>query len=159
MTGVTLAVNGQARAVPADENELLLYVLRNDLDCKGVRFGCGAGHCGACMVWLDGRAVSSCDLPLWGAAGHAITTVEQLAQDPVGRIVHDAFLELQAAQCGYCINGIMMSASALLHRNDAPDAAAVQELLHRHLCRCGAHGRILAAIGLAAQRVRESKGP
>lgn len=157
MTGIALTVNGQAREVPAGENEFLLYVLRNDLDCKGVRFGCGVGHCGACMVWLDGRAVSSCDLPLWAATGGTITTVEQLARDPVGHIVRDAFLEMQAAQCGYCINGIMMSVAALLHCNDAPDAAALQDLLHRHLCRCGAHGRILAAITLAAHRVREHK--
>jgi nicotinate dehydrogenase subunit A len=151
---IELTVNGTTHSVEAEENDLLLYVLRNDLDCKGARFGCGAGHCGACMVWIDGRPVSSCDLPLWGAAGHEFTTVEHLARDPVGAVVLDAFVTLQAAQCGYCINGILMSVTALLCRTTAPGKAEVQEALHRHLCRCGAHARILKAIEAAAARLR-----
>ena len=149
-----LQVNGVSHRVQAGENDLLLYVLRNDLDCKGVRFGCGAGNCGACTVLMDGRAVQSCDMPMWGVAGRSLSTPEQLAGDPVGAVVLDAFLELQAAQCGYCINGIMMSVAALLHRTTSPTSAQLQDTLHRHLCRCGAHARILRAIEAAAARLR-----
>jgi aerobic-type carbon monoxide dehydrogenase small subunit (CoxS/CutS family) len=152
---IELHVNGSTQQVPADEREALLYVLRNDFDCKGVRFGCGVGHCGACTVWVNGRAAQSCDMPVAAAVGHRITTVEQLRDDAVGRVVLQTFVELQAAQCGYCINGILMSTAALLHRDTAPGEEQLQEMLHRHLCRCGAHTRILAAIHLAAQRVRE----
>ncbi|WP_341893340.1 2Fe-2S iron-sulfur cluster-binding protein [Variovorax sp. YR752] len=151
---IELQVNGVSHRVQAGENDLLLYVLRNDLDCKGVRFGCGAGNCGACTVSMDGRAVQSCDMPMWGVAGRALTTPEQLAGDPVGAVVLDAFLDLQAAQCGYCINGIMMSVTALLHRTTSPRSAELQDTLHRHLCRCGAHARILRAIETAAARLR-----
>lgn len=153
-----LTVNGTAHRVQADENDLLLYMLRNDLDCKGVRFGCGAGQCGACMVWMDGRPVSSCDMPMWSATGRSFTTVEHLAQDPVGAVVLDAFVTLQAAQCGYCINGILMSVTALLRRTHSPTDAELQETLHRHLCRCGAHARILKAIHAAAARLRAETG-
>lgn len=152
---IELQVNGVSRRVQAGDNDLLLYVLRNDLDCKGVRFGCGAGNCGACTVLMDGRAVQSCDMPMWGVAGRSLSTPEQLAGDPVGAVVLDAFLELQAAQCGYCINGIMMSVTALLHRTTSPTPAQLRDTLHRHLCRCGAHARILRAIEAAAARLRE----
>lgn len=149
-----LQVNGVSHRVQAGENDLLLYVLRNDLDCKGVRFGCGAGNCGACTVLMDGRAVQSCDMPMWGVAGRSLSTPEQLAGDPIGAVVLEAFLELQAAQCGYCINGIMMSVTALLQRTTSPTSAQLQDTLHRHLCRCGAHARILRAIAAAAARLR-----
>ncbi|MBD9667344.1 2Fe-2S iron-sulfur cluster binding domain-containing protein [Variovorax sp. VRV01] len=151
---IELQVNGVSHRVQAGENDLLLYVLRNDLECKGVRFGCGAGNCGACTVLMDGRAVQSCDMPMWGVAGRSLATPEQLAGDPIGAVVLDAFLELQAAQCGYCINGIMMSVTALLHRTTSPTLAQLQDTLHRHLCRCGAHARILRAIEAAAARLR-----
>ena len=156
---IELTVNGTLQRVQADENDLLLYVLRNDLDCKGVRFGCGAGQCGACMVWMDDRPVPSCDMPLWSAAGRHFTTIEHLTKDPVGAVVLDAFVTLQAAQCGYCINGILMSVTALLRRTNAPSEAEVQETLHRHLCRCGAHARILKAIEAAAARLRSETNP
>lgn len=154
-----LTVNGVVHRVQADENDLLLYVLRNDAACKGVRFGCGAGQCGACMVWMDDRPVSSCDLPMWGAAGRHFTTVEALGTDPVGAVVLEAFVTLQAAQCGYCINGILMSVTALLHRTLTPTDAEIQDTLHRHLCRCGAHARILKAIHAAAHDLRAKAAP
>lgn len=152
---IEITVNGRAQQVQADENDLLLYVLRNDLDCKGVRFGCGAGQCGACMVWMDDRPVCSCDMPMWSAAGHRFTTVEELGNDRVGAVVLEAFVTLQAAQCGYCINGILMSVTALLRQTSSPTEGEIQHALHRHLCRCGAHARILKAIHAAAERLSE----
>jgi nicotinate dehydrogenase subunit A len=110
-------------------------VLRNDLGLKGTRFGCGTGHCGACTVVMDGRPIQSCDTPLWSAEGKKITTVEGI--DPGLR---NAFLAEQAAQCGYCINGILMSASTIQSEEE------ILKVLERHLCRCGTHVRILKAI-------------
>jgi len=110
-------------------------VLRNDLGLKGTRFGCGTGHCGSCTVVMDGRPIQSCDTPLWSAAGRDITTVEGL-----GPGLREVFLQEQAAQCGYCINGILMSASTIKNEDD------ILKVLDRHLCRCGTHVRILKAI-------------
>lgn len=152
---IELQVNGRPLPVDADDNDLLLYVLRNDAGCKGARFGCGAGACGACTVWMDGRPVQSCDMPLWAADGHAFTTPEQLADDPVGAVVRDSFLAHQAAQCGYCVNGLLMSVTALLKRTTSPTPAELHETLHRHLCRCGAHARMRHAIDDAARRLRD----
>jgi len=120
-------------------------VLRNDLGLKGVRFGCGTGHCGSCTVLMDGRPIQSCDTPLWSAAGKEITTIEGLGQ---GHPLREAFLEEQAAQCGYCINGILMSASTLKN----PTEEEILEALERHLCRCGTHVRILKAIRRATRQ-------
>ena len=150
----TLSVNGAEHQVKATEHDLLLYVLRNDLDCKSARFDCGAGACGACTVWMDGRPVQSCDMPLWGVAGHEVTTAEALHKDPVGAVVLQAFVDLQAAQCGYCTNGILMSVTSLLKRTTTPTQAELDESLHRHLCRCGSQLRILRAIDRAAARLR-----
>src|SRR4051812_40099291 len=111
-----LHVNGSEHEVEASPNTPLLYILRNDLKLKGTRFGCGEGQCGACTVLLDGRPAQSCDLPLWSAPGHKITTIEGLGGAGAMHPIQDAFLAEQAAQCGYCINGIMMSAMALLER-------------------------------------------
>ena len=130
-------MNGHSREVQADPATPLVYVLRNDLGLKGVRFGCGTGHCGSCTVVVDGRAVQSCDTPLGSAAGKEITTVEGLGRD---HPLREVFLEEQAAQCGYCINGILMSASTLKSEQD------ILKVLERHLCRCGTHTRILKAI-------------
>src|SRR3954469_10956185 len=115
-----LRVNGREHDVSAEPKTPLLYILRNDLQLKGSRFGCGAGQCGACMVIIDGAAVPSCDTPLWSAAGKDITTVEGLGTPEKPHPVQQAFLDEQAAQCGYCINGIMMAAVALLRKTKNP---------------------------------------
>ena len=147
-------VNGLEREVRAEPSTPLLYILRNDLQLKGTRFGCGEGHCGACTVLLDGKPLQSCDTPLWSAAGHEVTTVEGLAKDGAPHPVQEAFIAEQAAQCGYCINGIMMSAVALLERNPDPGEAEIAAALNRNLCRCGTHVRILRAVGRAARMLR-----
>ncbi len=143
-----LRVNGRTHEVSAEPRTPLLYVLRNDLKLKGARFGCGTGQCGACMVAMDGAAVPSCDTPVWSAAGKDIVTVESERLEPL----RQSFLAEQAAQCGYCIDGIMISAFALLSKNPAPSEKQIQEALDRNLCRCGSHVRILKAIRNAAGR-------
>ena len=149
-----LKVNGADREVAAEPNTPLVYLLRNDLDLKGTRFGCGSGHCGACTVLVDGSAVQSCDTPLWSAAGREITTIEGLGSIGHPHPLQQAFLDEQAAQCGYCINGIMMSAAALLRKNRDPGDAEIATALERNLCRCGTHARILRAIRRAAAALR-----
>jgi nicotinate dehydrogenase subunit A len=143
---IELTVNGETKNVAADPETPLLYVLRNDLQLKGARFGCGTGHCGACMVIIDGKAVQSCDLPVSAAAGKAITTLEGLAANGVLHPLQQAFLDEQAAQCGYCVSGIIMSAKALLDANPQADDAAIRTALDGNLCRCGTHHRILRAV-------------
>jgi nicotinate dehydrogenase subunit A len=152
----TLRVNGRLHEVRAEPNTPLLYILRNDLKLKGTRFGCGEGQCGACTVLFDGNAVQSCDTPLWSAVDHDITTVEGLAGAD-GRLhpVQQAFVDAQAIQCGYCIDGIIMAAVALLKKNSAPSDEEITQALSRNLCRCGTHVRILRAIRAAAQVIRE----
>ncbi len=150
----TLRVNGSEHTVSAEANTPLLYILRNDLKLKGTRFGCGQGNCGACTVLFDGKAVQSCDTPLWSASGHEITTIEGLGSaDAPGRL-QQAFIDEQAVQCGYCINGIIMSAEALLRTNPAPTQAEIAHALDRNLCRCGTHVRVLRAIKRAAGDAR-----
>lgn len=151
----TLRVNGRDHTVTAEPSTPLLYVLRNDLGLKGTRFGCGAGHCGACTVLFDGNAVQSCDTPLWSAAGHDIVTIEGLGTPEAPSALQQAFIDEQAVQCGYCISGIIMSAAALLRRNPGPSDADIAAALDRNLCRCGTHVRILRAIKRAA--VAQSK--
>lgn len=148
-----LSVNGKQHTVDADGNTALLYILRNDLKLKGARFGCGAGHCGACTVLLDNKAVQSCDTPLWSAVGHEILTIEGLGDSQSPGRLQQAFIDLQAAQCGYCINGIIMAAEALLRANPNPTDAEIVAALERNLCRCGTHLRVLKAIrkAIAAQ--------
>ncbi len=152
----TLKVNGVDRQVSAEPNASLVYLLRNDLGLKGTRFGCGSGHCGACTVLVDGNAVQSCDTPLWSAVGREITTVEGLGTAERPHPLQQAFLDEQAAQCGYCISGILMSAAALLQRDRDPSDAELAAALERNLCRCGTHVRILRAIRRAASRLREA---
>ena len=149
-----LKVNGADREVAAEPNTPLVYLLRNDLDLKGTRFGCGSGHCGACTVLIDGNAVQSCDTPLWSAAGREITTIEGLGSIEHPHPLQQAFLDEQAAQCGYCSNGIMMSAAALLRKNRNPSDTEIAAALDRNLCRCGTHVRILRAIRRAAAALR-----
>ena len=146
----TLTVNGQAATVEAEGDTPLLYILRNDLKLKGARFGCGQGQCGSCAVIMDGKDVNSCDTPLWSAAGKAITTVEGIGDREQPHPLQQAFIDEQAAQCGYCITGIIMAAKALLDRTPNPDDAAIDQALERHLCRCGTHNRIRRAIRRAA---------
>lgn len=150
---ITLKVNGGEREVAAGEDTPLLYALRNDLNLKGTRFGCGAGHCGACRVLLDGHAVASCDTPLWAAQGKEITTIEGLGTPAVPHALQRAFIAEQAAQCGYCSSGIIISAAALLARNPAPSEGEVRDALDRNLCRCGTHNRIVRAVLRAAREL------
>ena len=149
MAKYTLKVNGRARTVDVDADTPLLYVLRENLALKGPRFGCGLGQCGACTVHLDGQAVRSCLLPVADVKG-AVTTLEGLGTSKKPSKLQQAFIEAQAAQCGYCINGMIMSAAALLEKNKYPSETEIREALAGNLCRCGTHQRIVAAIKRAA---------
>ena len=137
-----LTVNGSVVSVQSPPDTPLLTVLRDELGLLGARFGCGLGLCGACSVNLDGTVVASCDTPLWQAEGKSVTTVEGLTPHPVQK----ALLERQAAQCGFCISGIVVRAAALLESTPSPSRREAAAALERNLCRCGAHGRILDAI-------------
>ncbi|GIG88664.1 (2Fe-2S)-binding protein [Plantactinospora endophytica] len=141
-----LTVNGERRQVDADGDSTLLHVLREVLDLRGSRFGCGLGLCGACFVLLDGRPAPSCDVPMWSVAGRTVTTVEGLADGDEPHPVQRAFLDEQAAQCGYCVSGILVSAAALLAEQPRPDESTVAAALDRHLCRCGAQRRMIRAV-------------
>jgi nicotinate dehydrogenase subunit A len=143
---VKFVLNGKPVEVKANENTPLLYVLRNDLGLVGTRFGCGSGQCGACFVLVDGRAMASCDLPTSFVVNKSITTVEGLN----GK-VQKALLAEQAAQCGYCMTGIIISATALLARNASPSEKEVKEALDKNLCRCGSHNRVVRAVMRAAR--------
>jgi nicotinate dehydrogenase subunit A len=150
---ITLQVNGNPRTAQAEESTPLLYVLRHNFDLKGTRFGCGAAQCGTCQVLVDGVAVPACDTPLWAVEGKAVVTVEGLAGGAEGDTLHplqQAFIDEQAAQCGYCIAGILISAAALLESNPNPSEPEVRQTLDKHLCRCGSHNRIVRAVLRAA---------
>jgi nicotinate dehydrogenase subunit A len=148
---VRLRVNGIERTVAAEPETPLLAALRGPLGLSGTRFGCGANQCGACNVLLDGRAVASCDTPLWAAAGKDVTTVEGLGTPERPHSLQSAFIAEQAMQCGYCVPGILISAAALLERNPDPTEAEVRAALDRNLCRCGAHNRMVRAVLRAAK--------
>ena len=154
---ITLLVNGRTREVGADPETPLLYALRNDLGLIGTRYGCGLGQCGACTVIIDGKPVQSCDVPVSAVAGKSITTVESLATDGHLHALQQAFVDEQAAQCGYCASGILMSAKALLDTNPDPSDADIRAALDGNLCRCGTHVRILKAIKRAAKELRGAK--
>jgi nicotinate dehydrogenase subunit A len=148
---VRLNVNGADREVAAAEDTPLLYALRNDLGLKAARFGCGTGQCGACFVLIDGRAVASCDTPLWSAVGKTIVTLEGLGTPERPHPLQCAVIDEQAAQCGYCLSGILVSAAALLAQNATPAEADVRAALDRNLCRCGSHNRLVRAVQRAAR--------
>jgi nicotinate dehydrogenase subunit A len=148
---IALKVNDSTVTVRANETTPLIDVLRNELGLKGTRYGCGLDQCGSCMVLLDGEPVFSCSREVGAVAGRHVTTIEALAGHPLVQ----AFLDEQAGQCGYCLSGIVISAKALLDRNPAPTRTDIVAALERHLCRCGAHQRIIRAIQRAAATMRE----
>jgi nicotinate dehydrogenase subunit A len=149
-----LEVNGRRHSVAAAPDTPLLYVLRNDLGLVGSRYGCGSGQCGACFVMVDGKAMPSCDAPLWSVAGKKVVTVEGLGKNGELHPVQKALLAEQAAQCGYCISGIAVTAAAFLETNPSPSEAEVREALDRNLCRCGAHNRVVRAVMRAAKEMQ-----
>jgi nicotinate dehydrogenase subunit A len=151
MKNFTVAVNGHHRQVKADPDTPLLYVLRNDLDLKGPRFGCGLGQCGACTVIIDGKAIRSCITPLSTVGSKEVTTLEGLGSTRAPHKIQQAFIDAQAAQCGYCINGMIMTAKAFLDQNPRPSEDAVRRALNGNLCRCGTHPRIVDAVMRAAR--------
>jgi len=143
---ISLKVNGSHQSVPAEADTPLLYVLHNDLGLSGAKFGCGLAQCGACTVLLDGRAVRSCVTEI-GAIGDAeITTIEGLGNIDKPHPLQQAFIDLQAAQCGYCINGMIMESAAFLAVNKKPTEAQIKQALANNLCRCGTHARIVRAV-------------
>ena len=150
---VTLEVNGHTHEVSAMPDTPLLLVLRNDLELNGPKYGCGLGECGACTVIIDGVAARSCVFPLAGAAGRDIVTLEGLGTRQAPHPVQQAFIQEQAAQCGYCLNGMIMTAKALLDRNPNPSEAEVRSELSGNLCRCGTHIEILRAVLRAARQM------
>lgn len=148
---IAFTVNGSTVRVAADPTTPLLDVLRNELDLKGARYGCGLEQCGACMVLVDGEPVFACAREVGSVAGRSIATVESLAGHPL----QQAFLDEQAGQCGYCLSGILMSAKALLDRSPAPSRAEIVAALDKHLCRCGTQYRIIRAVERAAALLAE----
>ena len=148
---ISLKVNGSSRSIAADPDTPLLYVLRNDFELNGAKFGCGLAQCGACTVLIDGRPVRSCITQISSLGNAEITTIEGLGTVEQPHPVQRAFIEEQAAQCGYCINGMIMAAKALLDTNPHPTERDVREALSANLCRCGTPGRIIRAVLRAAQ--------
>jgi nicotinate dehydrogenase subunit A len=150
MPTIALRVNGRSEVVATDDDAMpLLYALRDGLALKGPKFGCGLGQCGACTVLLDGAAVRSCQVPVSDATGHEIVTLEGLGSPDRLHPLQAAFIEAQAAQCGYCSNGMIMTAAALLAKTPKPSETEVREALADNLCRCGSHVRVLRAVALA----------
>ena len=143
---ISLEVNGERRSVPAEPDTPLLYVLRNDLQLNGAKFGCGLSQCGACMVLVDGKAMPSCQTTVADAQGKAITTLEGLGTVEKPHPLQAAFIKEQVPQCGYCTSGMIMSAAALLSENKKPSEADVRAALDRNLCRCGTHVRVVRAV-------------
>jgi nicotinate dehydrogenase subunit A len=150
MATFTLRVNGEARTVDVDPDTPLLYVLRDNLALKGPRFGCGLAQCGACTVHVNGEAVRSCVLPIEALKDGAVTTLEGLGTSAQPSKLQKAFIDEQAAQCGYCINGMIMTSAALLEKNKTPSESDIRAALADNLCRCGTHKRIVAAVKRAA---------
>ena len=147
---ISLKVNGATVSVPAEPDTPLLYVLRNDLALNGAKFGCGLSQCGACTVLVDGQPVRSCVAPIGTLGSSEITTIEGLGTVQKPHPLQQAFIDEQAAQCGYCINGMLMTAKGLLDRNPHPTETEVRQGLALNLCRCGTHNRIIRAVLRAA---------
>jgi len=145
-----LTVNGTARDIDVAPDTPLLYVLRNDLALNGPKYGCGLGECGACTVLIDGKAARACVIPIQGCAGREVTTLEGLGTREHPDVVQQAFIAEQAAQCGYCLNGMIMTVKALLNINPTPSADEIRDALRYNLCRCGTHVEILRAAMRAA---------
>ena len=154
---IRLTVNGRIHDVDAAADTALLYVLRNDLELNGPKYGCGLGECGACAVLIDGVAARSCVIPVSGCLGRDIVTLEGLGSREHPDPVQDAFIKEQAAQCGYCLNGMIMTTKALLARNPHPSEQEAMEALRYNLCRCGAHVEIIRAVMRAAGAVVEAR--
>jgi nicotinate dehydrogenase subunit A len=150
MAQITLKVNGKSRVVSTDPNTPLLYVLRNDLELHGPRFGCGLSQCGACSVIMEGNAIRSCVTPVSAAQNRNITTLEGLGTVAQPHALQAAFIEEQAAQCGYCMNGMIINAKVLLDKNPHPSDEEIKVALNPILCRCGSHLRVIRAIKRAA---------
>lgn len=148
---LSIRVNGEAHTVTTDPSTPLLYLLRNQLQLNGPKYGCGLQQCGACMVLLDGKAQPSCMLPLSAVKDQNITTLEGLSKNDKLHPVQEAFVEEQAAQCGYCLNGMVMAAVSLLSEHPHPDDAQIREGMQRNLCRCGTHARIINAVKRASR--------
>lgn len=153
---VTLTVNGKTQQVDADPETPLLYVLRDHLELNGAKYGCGIGQCGACTVMVDGEAVLSCVTPVLLLEGRRVTTIEGLGTLERPGPIQKAFIDEQAAQCGYCIPGMMMRAQALLQANPSADEAAIRAALEPNLCRCGTHMRIIKAVMRAGEAMRQN---
>jgi nicotinate dehydrogenase subunit A len=154
---ITLNVNGKAREIDADPATPLLYVLTDQLQLNGAKFGCGLGQCGSCTVLVEGEAVFSCVVPIAALPGRKITTLEGLGTLDKPAAVQRAFIEEQAAQCGFCIPGMIMRAQALLQRNRSPSPAEMRSHMSPNLCRCGTHMRILRAVERAARELKGGK--
>jgi nicotinate dehydrogenase subunit A len=152
---VTLVVNNRSRMLNVDPDTPLLYVLRNDLELHGPKFGCGLGQCGACTVLVDGVAIRSCVTPVSSVEQRKISTLEGLGSAAKPHPIQKAFIEEQAAQCGYCINGMIMTAKALLDRSPSPTDGEIKQALAGNLCRCGTHLRIIRAVRRAAVAMRK----
>jgi nicotinate dehydrogenase subunit A len=157
MAQIILNVNGKSRMVETDPTTPLLYVLRDELDLNGPRFGCGLGQCGTCTVIINGNTVRSCSFPVSSAKGKQITTLEGLGTVAHPHALQAAFVEEQAAQCGYCMNGMIMTAKVLLDRNPHPSDEEIKRALESNLCRCGSHLRVIRAVKRAAGEA--PKGP
>jgi nicotinate dehydrogenase subunit A len=153
---IRLTVNGRIHDVSAAPDTALLYVLRNDLELNGPKYGCGLGECGACAVLIDGVAARACVIPIEGCVGRDIVTLEGLGSREHPDPVQQAFIAEQAAQCGYCLNGMIISTKALLNRTPHPSLSEVREALRYNLCRCGAHIEIMRAAMRAAGHVAEA---
>lgn len=145
-----IIINAKNIPLTAPDKTPLLSLLRNELGLSGPKLGCGEGECGACMVLVDGRPQTSCNLPLWAVKGHDVTTLEGLGAAGHPHALQQAFLDENAGQCGYCLSGILISASALLAHTPEPTRAQICEALDKHLCRCGAHDRIIRAVQRAS---------